>query len=329
MDDVSAGSVRVSRGVDREVTSRRALPSLLAALALWAGCSLEKPDPAAQAAGILHKHPADFIDQLSALETVVLKEIGARSGPTALTESLYAYRSRLQPLMAAAGHDSEKAAILNAWVFDTLKVEPIMDARELETSLPGRVLETRRGSCVGLSLLFLALGETLQLPIYPVFLPGHVFVRYRAPGYRRNFETLRRGLARSDSFYLATFTLEKRPWYGLREREPRQVLAALVFNLGNTHREGRKRSAALAEFRLVEELLPGFPEALGNQGALHLEAGNRPMAKQCLLAALAGDSLAAPAWRNLVTIYRAEGDTAGETWALGRLHRLAEGSPGP
>jgi regulator of sirC expression with transglutaminase-like and TPR domain len=267
---------------------------------LLSACLPEKPDPAAQAAAIINKHPSDFLDQLSALDAMAAREIGAPAGPT-LIESVYRSAARLSPLIQNRS-DSEKVAALNAWVFDTLGVAPLLADSTLASSLPSLALAGRQGSCVGLTLLYLALGKALDLPLKPVFLPGHVFVRYRSPTYVRNIETLRRGIARSDSFYDSAFALSKRPWYTLQDAEPRQALGALVFNLGNTHRARGDWKTALEEFHLAERAVPGLPEALGSEGAALLALGDRAGAKEKLLASLAGDSLSEPARINLAAI---------------------------
>ena len=44
------------------------------------------------------------------------------------------------------------------------------------------VLQDRRGSCVGLGCLFLALADRLGLPAWGVLVPGHFFVQVREAG---------------------------------------------------------------------------------------------------------------------------------------------------
>jgi|GEM_PF-1301051 len=282
----------------------------LAAIAcLSAGsCRLEPSDPAAQAASILHKRPAAFLDQLTALDALAGREALAMEGAAAfrpaLAESLHAYAGRLRPAMAAASPEG-KIALLNAFVFDSLGISPLADSAPLAASVPSLILSRRTGSCVGLVLIYLALGNSLDIPLFPVFLPGHLFLRHRPEGAPpRNIETLRGGIARSDSFYAETFALGKRPWYSLGDEEPRKALAALVFNMGNAHREAGETATALEEYRLTEEALPGFPEALGNQGVCHMLADESGLAEEKFTAALAGDSLAEPALRNLEAIRR-------------------------
>lgn len=300
----------------RAVTTVMATLAALAMAASLAACRLEPPDPASEAAAILNKRPSDFIDQLASLDALGIREAALLSAPAGakppafrplLAESLYAYSQRLRPAMAAlasaspeAEADSARIALLNAFVFDTLGIRPLIDSAPLSASVPSLVLSRREGSCVGLVLLYLALGRSAGIPLAPVFLPGHIMVRHIPAGRpHRNIETLRRGIPRSDSFYREEFSLGKRPWYSLREAAPEQALAALVFNLANARRAAGDLTTAAGEYRLVEQALPGFPEALGNQGVCLMMEGEKAGARQKFAAALAGDSLSEAALANL------------------------------
>lgn len=288
------------RAVTRRVARRTA--HALLACSLLAAC-LEKPDPASQALAILNKRPATFQDRLLALDRLAAEEAGL-PGRHALAESLHHHSRRLEGLLSAAAGDSERVGILNAFIFDTLSLAPIADDSSLASSLPSRLLADRKGGCLAFALLYLALAERLELPLFPVFLPGHVALRWRGDSLVRNIETLRRGLARSDSFYRETFSLTSRPWYRLADGRPDQALAALVFNLANLHLSQGRLAAARDEYRLVLERLPAYPEAAGNLGAALLRLGDREAAVVELRTALAGDSLENPARENLGRHFR-------------------------
>ena len=290
--------------MEPEVTSSLRAAAFAAAL-LAGACRLEPPDPASQAAAILSKHPSDFTDQLVALDALAAREV-AWLEPSAvpavrpsLAESLYAYAARLKPSLAAAGTDSARIAVLNAFIFDSLGMAALDADTTLAAAVPGLALSHRRGSCVALTLIYLGLGKALDLPLVPVFLPGHICVRLRRGGEPQNIETLRGGIARTDSFYREAFALGKRPWYSLADAAPEQALAALLFNMGNARRAHGDPAVAAEEFRLVAEILPGFPEALGSMGVCAWMRGDTAAAALRFREALQGDSLSPPALRNL------------------------------
>lgn len=70
------------------------------------------------------------------------------------------------------------------------------------------VLETRQGSCITLPLLYIAIGQRLGYPIYPVLVPEHFFVRYADPKLtRQNIETTGNGGFSSDEEYQEEFKI--------------------------------------------------------------------------------------------------------------------------
>jgi tetratricopeptide (TPR) repeat protein len=300
--------LRIPRGLG-VARGLAAYPLAGLACLILAAC-IEKPDPASQALAILHKRPSSFLDRVVSLDALASRELGLEPAPI-LAESLHAYATRLRPLLSVASTEAARAEVLRAFVFDSLAIVPLLEDPGLAASLPSRVLIDRRGSCVGLVLLHLALAEQLDLPLAPLFLPGHLALRWGTGPEAFNVETLRRGLVRSDSFYRETFALGKRPWYVLAPAPPDRALGALVFNLANHHRARGEAAWALEEYRLAATLVPGWPEAQGNLGGSHLDVGAHDSARIYLAASLAGDSLAGPAWRNLEILHRARGDSAG------------------
>lgn len=63
------------------------------------------------------------------------------------------------------------------------------------------VLREHCGNCAGQSILLLALGERLGLPLHGVRAPHHVFVRWDDGKTRRNIETTQRGSELADADY--------------------------------------------------------------------------------------------------------------------------------
>jgi tetratricopeptide (TPR) repeat protein len=63
------------------------------------------------------------------------------------------------------------------------------------------VLRDRVGNCLGLTLLYLAVAERLDLPIRAVETPEHVFVRWDDGTHRRNIELTAGGVEHPDDWY--------------------------------------------------------------------------------------------------------------------------------
>ena len=60
---------------------------------------------------------------------------------------------------------------------------------EWRTFFLNRVIDEKRGSCLGLSILYLSLAQKLNLPVYLVTAPKHYFVRYDDGKFKQNIET--------------------------------------------------------------------------------------------------------------------------------------------
>jgi hypothetical protein len=130
---------------------------------------------------------------------------------------------------------------LNAVVFGELGFQ-----REIESgatrffTLPS-VLHDRRGSCLGLGALYLAIAERIGVPLDGVLLPGHFFVRTRGP-LAHNVELLRRGEAMPDDWYRKKYG----PWPGTGSAYGRPLTAmelAAIHWYDRGRRQSRQRPA--------------------------------------------------------------------------------------
>ena len=63
------------------------------------------------------------------------------------------------------------------------------------------MLKSKLGYCMNLSLLYLIIGDELNLPLYGVALPNHFFVRYDSGNDQINIESTEMGASFPDSFY--------------------------------------------------------------------------------------------------------------------------------
>src|ERR1700761_5200171 len=72
---------------------------------------------------------------------------------------------------------------------------------DLYTFLPS-VLDSRRGVCLGVSILYISLAQRLKLDLQMVTPPGHIFVCWRQGKEVINIETTARGIHIPDEKYL-------------------------------------------------------------------------------------------------------------------------------
>jgi len=145
-----------------------------------------------------------------------------------------------------------------------------------ESSALPSVIENKKGDCLGLSLLYLAVTERLGLPFYGVAAPGHIFVRYDDGKKRINIETTDKGEEGEDNWYEKRFmlhpTYRKYNFY-LGNLLKREVIGVFLNSLGATHYEKGMYDEAIAEVKRALELNPNDADAHYNLGATHYEKG--------------------------------------------------------
>ena len=90
---------------------------------------------------------------------------------------------------------------MNIVLFNELQFKYVQTGN-LEYISLNKVLDSKIGNCVGLSILYLCIAEGLHLPIYGVSVPEHIFVRYDDGDFRRNIETGYEGMFTPDSYYI-------------------------------------------------------------------------------------------------------------------------------
>lgn len=136
------------------------------------------------------------------------------------------------------------------------------------------VIRERRGSCLAISAFYLCLGQALELPLYGVLTPGHIFVRYDDGKTRINVETLSRGAARADRAYRRKLAVPRtgRHRY-LQNLTHREILGLCRFNLANAYRQAGRLERALHFYQAALEDFPALARAHGNLGVVRYGLG--------------------------------------------------------
>ncbi len=148
--------------------------------------------------------------------------------------------------------------------------------RNTDNLLLSRVLERKRGYCLGLSTLYLAVTQRLGLPFYGVSLPRHFLVRYEADGERINVETTRKGKHLPDGFYVEKYRLSPEHLdlgVYLGSLQLKQVLVEWLNARGNFRYNQGDREGALADFDRATSLSPNFVAGYLSRGFYFLQRG--------------------------------------------------------
>lgn len=177
-----------------------------------------------------------------------------------LKEKLYAYEAvidlmALQILTRAPLSSSPQKKIreINRFIFQEMgyRFPPhSVYAKDIDlyTYLPS-VIDSRRGVCLGVSILYLALGQRLDLPLEAVTPPGHIFVRYLGPPIR-NIETTARGIHVDTKEYLGIETKT------LPVRTIKDVIGLAYFNEASVHWQNENYEKALKCYQKAITYLP-------------------------------------------------------------------------
>lgn len=169
---------------------------------------------------------------------------------------------------AAKKRTTSRADALNRVVFGELGFVREVDDPDLRFVSLDSVIDSRRGSCVGLGTLYIALGELLRWPVEGVLVPGHFYVRVDEGGKHRNVELLRRGEEMPDAWYPKRFAVPARgaPEYG-RGLSTKEILGVVEYDVGRQRMRQGRLSEARRALRRATSFFPAFAEAHASLGA--------------------------------------------------------------
>lgn len=146
---------------------------------------------------------------------------------------------------------------------------------DLYTFLPS-VLDSRRGVCLGVSILYLCLAQRLALPLEMITPPGHIYVRYRTPQTTLNIETTARGIHLDSEEYLSVETK------ALQQRTIKEVIGLAHFNQAAAFIQQGDYVSALNAYQKAEPYLQNDPLLKEFLGYSYLFVGNRQWGERLL-----------------------------------------------
>jgi regulator of sirC expression with transglutaminase-like and TPR domain len=162
---------------------------------------------------------------------------------------------------------------INAVIFGERGFEREIDSAATRFFSLSSVIGDRRGNCLGLGALYLAIGERIGLPLDGILLPGHFFVRTRGQG-RHNVELLRRGETMPDTWYRQKYGPWPEPGSAyFRPLTVTELVAIHWFNRGNDLQASGDLAAAESAYARAAQAFPDFAEAHASLGAARQRRG--------------------------------------------------------
>jgi tetratricopeptide (TPR) repeat protein len=201
-----------------------------------------------------------------------LFEIERDLGPSASSDGPRHLRDVVTAARGALAREPARgpAVALGEAIFQTSGFIREVDDPDLRYVFISSVLETHRGSCVGLGTLFLAVAELAGVRARGVMVPGHFYVQVEEGDRWRNVELLRRGEEMPDTWYRSRYGAPAGSVAGT-PLEPAQVQGVVAYDVGNERRREGRVTEARRAYERAARALPAFAEAQASLGAaLHL-----------------------------------------------------------
>ncbi len=133
------------------------------------------------------------------------------------------------------------------------------------------LLETQKGYCMTLSLIYLIAAEYLEKPIFGVALPNHFFARYDSKDSHINIEATEGGIPLPDSYYYDRFGVEKNSSFFMKSLNKKQTLGAYFSNVGMAYYKQNLPKKAVFYLDLATQINPLSVEARNNLGNIYSE----------------------------------------------------------
>ena len=151
----------------------------------------------------------------------------------------------------------EKITAINKFIFEEMgfRFPPhSLYAKDIDlyTFLPS-VLDSRRGVCLGVSVLYLCIAQRLNLSLEMITPPGHIYVRYADEKEVINIETTARGIHIDSKEYLSINTKS------LQKRTIKEVVGMTHFNQASVYWQNGEFTKALHAYQKAEPYMKEDP----------------------------------------------------------------------
>lgn len=183
---------------------------------------------------------------------------------------------QLLAVMPESATPIEKIDAINRLVFDEMQFRfppHSLYSKEIDQyTFLSSVLDSRRGVCLGVSLLYLCLAQRLNLPLEIVTPPGHIYVRYCDGERVTNIETTARGVHIPNEVYLSPDTRS------LQMRDLKETIGLIYVNQASVFWQVADYAKATETYEKAMPYLANdaqLKELLGYQYILlgHIEQG--------------------------------------------------------
>ncbi|MFA5422474.1 MAG: tetratricopeptide repeat protein [Phycisphaerae bacterium] len=188
---------------------------------------------------------------------------------TMLDDMAYEIQSRLEEQKLTGSYKAVN--VLNDYLHNEMGFKSVKEATDPNDLFMHTVMDNRRGYCLSLSILYLALAERLDIPLYGVVAPGHFFVRYDDGRIRFNIETTS-GTFPTDEHYIEEFKIAQgQDGLYMKNLNKLQTLGCLFNNFGTVYMGVNRLDEAQRAMELAVEINPDLAESRMNLGSIYMQ----------------------------------------------------------
>ena len=181
----------------------------------------------------------------------------------------------LSERLVSINSKEEKIEILNDFLFKEMQFQYEKSLDNVKFALLPSVVKERKGNCIGLSTLYLYLGQKLNLPICAVVAPNHIFVRLKDYQKPVNIELGDFGNAHSYQEYTERFGISKEmdDAIYMKDLTNQEFVGIIYCNLGVIFLKKGDLPNAIKMLENSQSLIKGLPESYSNLGVAYLSSG--------------------------------------------------------
>lgn len=210
---------------------------------------------------------------------------GHDHGTAAAEKELDRLAQRVADSLQGTRDPIRTVSVLNRILFEQEGFAYDQDPGNPEKFLLENVLEGRHGNCLGLTSLYLAIGDRLGLPLRAVYVPSHCFVRYEGNGACINIETGQKGAERKNGWYAEKFALKEGSPY-LRSLGKKETIGLYLKSLGTASSRGGSEDKAIHWYEKASRFYPDLPDIHYNAGVSYQRMGKNEEAIEKYVRAL-------------------------------------------
>ncbi|MCX7949739.1 MAG: tetratricopeptide repeat protein [Treponemataceae bacterium] len=164
-------------------------------------------------------------------------------------------------------------------------------------------LREKKGNSLGIATIYLALAETLGLPLFGVYVPKHVLVRYDDGKKAFFIDTGDKGKIHPEEYYQKNFPIPEENEFYLRKLKKKEVMGILLHERGVFYAGRGRFDEALADYERALAINPDFAEAYNSRGLLYKELGRFDEALADYSKAVALNPRMAEGYNNRAIVY--------------------------